>query len=175
MSPVFHCGLALIGWQASAQKKNYITLMAYVLLSNLPDFDFLIYALNSKILHQYYTHNIFFALISALLFFPFFKTIKERVVLIFLAISHLIADLFLIDTFPPIGLQLFFPFSNKLFNIGFFPTLNRSNIYSLLFDPVNYRIYLLELAILLPLALWVFHKNNYPNFIHKRFWTINYD
>ena len=126
MSPVTHSAAGLLGWQMAAEKKNLKTLFLFILLANLPDLDFVFYLLlGEKIvgLHQYFTHNVFFVGLTALAFWPFFKTKKERLVLLLVAFSHLGLDVLTIDGVPPIGFRLFYPCSQQLFNFGIFPNL----------------------------------------------------
>ena len=41
MSPVVHSSVALLGWQKSAENKNIKSLFLFLLISNLPDIDFI--------------------------------------------------------------------------------------------------------------------------------------
>ena len=76
MSPIVHSSVALLGWQKTAENKNLKTLFLFLLISNLPDLDFLfslIFGKKTFGLHQLYTHNVFFVCFAVLLFFPILK------------------------------------------------------------------------------------------------------
>ncbi len=133
MSPIAHSGIALLGWQKSTtqENKNIKTLLLFLLISNLPDIDFLFFLVIGKrafTIHQYYTHNVFFVGLAILLFFPFIKQKKERIGFSLIAFSHLLLDLVTIDAAAPYGFRLFYPVSESLFHLGFFPNLHKKNL-----------------------------------------------
>jgi hypothetical protein len=172
MSPVTHAAAGLLGWQTAADKKNLKTLAFFILLANLPDLDFVFYLLlGEKVvgLHQYYTHNVFFAGFTALVFWAFFKTKKERLALLLVAFSHLALDFLTIDGVPPIGFRLFFPLSGQLFNFGIFPNLMKGT-WAEVYSWHNLQVVCFEAAIsLVPLFLvfrgeWV----GYLKKLHKK-------
>ena len=130
MTPIAHSVVGFLGWQNFAEKKTPAYLVLFILIANIPDIDFLFYfVLGEKLvgLHQYYTHNVFFVALAAAITWPWLKTQKERLGLTLVAFSHLLMDFFTIDAVPPIGFRLFFPFSRKLFNLGIFPNILKSN------------------------------------------------
>ncbi|MCP4220233.1 MAG: metal-dependent hydrolase [bacterium] len=156
MSPVAHAGLALLGWQKTAGQKNLKTLLMFLFIGNLPDIDFLFFIFIGKrafALHQYYTHNVFFVLLGALLFFPLLKGTRERLGFCGVAVSHLVLDLLTRDVAAPVGFRLFYPLSEKVFNLGFFPYLTKNNPAEV-FSINNVYVLSLELLVfVLPLLL----------------------
>lgn len=133
MSPIAHSGIALLGWQKSTaqENKNIKTLLLFLLISNLPDIDFLFFpVIGNKAFttHQYYTHNVFFVGMAVLLFFPFLKKKRERIGFSLIAFSHLLLDLVTIDAVAPHGFRLFYPVSEQLFHLGFLPNLHKKNL-----------------------------------------------
>jgi membrane-bound metal-dependent hydrolase YbcI (DUF457 family) len=81
MSPVAHSVIGLLGWQKFSEKKNLKTPGIFILIANLPDIDFAFYLfLGEKALniHQYFTHNVFFAAITALFAMPVFLVYRRE-------------------------------------------------------------------------------------------------
>ena len=157
MSPVAHSAIGLLGWQRFSGKKNLKTLMLFILIANLPDIDFVPYLLlGQKALnfHQYFTHNIFFVVLTAMAAWLFFKTKKERAALLLVALSHLLLDFLTIDGSTPIGFRLFYPFSQQLFNMGIFPNFLKENLFSL----HNFLVVCFETAFFMIPVLLVYRK-----------------
>ncbi|MCP5108731.1 MAG: metal-dependent hydrolase [bacterium] len=165
MTPIGHSGIALLGWQKSTQTKNIKTLLLFLFIANLPDIDFLFFLVIGKkafSIHQYYTHNVFFVLFTALLFFPFLKEKKERIGFTLIAFSHLLLDLITVDGVAPYGFRLFYPISEKLYHFGFFPNVHKENL-SAMFSLHNLWLAALEAAIFLaPMLLFYRKKEKTP-------------
>ena len=105
VTPIVHSAIGLLGWQKSGSEKNIKTLFLFILVSNLPDIDFLFLLLMGSgdlQLHQSYTHNIFFIGLVTLFLFGVFKTGRERLSLFLVAVSHLVLDLIIIDPVAPV-------------------------------------------------------------------------
>jgi hypothetical protein len=174
MTPIAHSAIGLLGWQKSASEKNVKTLFCFILLSNIPDIDFLLlifYGKGQMKLHQAYTHNIFFIAFVTLLFFFVFKNSKERLVIFLVSLSHLILDVIIIDRVSPVGLRIFFPASNKLFNFGFFPNFMRGNFREL-FSWHNLATISLEIALFVFPVLLISGKKTAQFIVKKEFWKI---
>ncbi len=168
MSPIVHTSVALLGWQKTAENKNIKTLFLFMLISNLPDIDFLFSLISGKKtfgLHQLYTHNVFFVCFTVLLFFPILKQKKERTGFSLVAFSHLLLDLIGIDMVPPIGFRLFYPLSDRLFNFGVFPSLERdiTNIFSL----HNLWVLTLEIVIFLVPVL-IYYRKEFRSYLKQK-------
>lgn len=160
MSPVAHSAVGLLGWQKFSEKKNLKTLLIFILIANLPDIDFAFYlflgekALN---LHQYFTHNVFFAAITAIACWFFFKSKTGRFGILLVAFSHLLLDYLTIDLVDPKGFRLFYPFSSQVFNCGIFPNLLKDN-WAEVFSFYNLLVISLETALFAVPVLMVYRK-----------------
>ncbi len=135
MTPIVHTSAGILGWHFSRTRKLSF-LFLFILISNLPDTDFIPVVLFGKAAppHQLYTHNIFFSIAGALLFFPLLKEKREKLALFLTSISHLCFDLCVMDNWGEVGFRLFWPASEKLYNFGFFFCLKRgtlSDVFSL--------------------------------------------
>jgi membrane-bound metal-dependent hydrolase YbcI (DUF457 family) len=174
MSPVGHSSIALLGWQKSVKNKRIKTLLLFLLISNFPDIDFLFSLFIGKktaAIHQYYTHNIFFVCVTALLFFPIIKPKRERIGFFLVAFSHLLLDLWVIDTVPPIGFRLFYPLSNQVFNFGIFPNMERGNLADV-FTLYNFWVLALEAAVFL-VPVVIYYRKSFGSYIkQKEFWEL---
>jgi membrane-bound metal-dependent hydrolase YbcI (DUF457 family) len=173
MSPIVHTGVALLSWQKSTEEenKNLITLLLFILISNLPDIDFMLFFIIGKkafATHQYYTHNIFFVGIIPLLFFPVLKQKKERIGLYLAAYSHLLLDLFTIDGTAPFGFRLFYPISDRLFHLGFFPNLHKKTLEEV-FSLHNLWVLLLEAVVCLLPVIFYYRKEFHSYLKQKKF------
>ena len=135
MTPLPHAAVGLVGWKYFSRQRDIKTLAAFLLVSCLPDLDFVLYNLLGKpqiFRHQLYSHNIFFVLLCAVAFFPILKTAKERWGLVIIGLSHLVMDVFVIDDVPPIGFRPFWPLSRLLVTVGFFPYVRRGTLIQVL-------------------------------------------
>jgi hypothetical protein len=174
MSPVAHAGLGLLGWQLFDRKKTAGTLVLFVLVANWPDVDFLLHALfkrQTAFLHQYYTHNVLFVFVFALLFSLFLRDGRSRLGIYLTGFSHLLSDLIVIDTSPPIGIRLFFPFSNDCFNLPWFPYLRRWPSTAL-FSVENGVVLLLEFVVFVLPIVYFFRKPLRRRWNSGAFWKI---
>jgi len=169
MSPVAHSAVGLLGWQKFSGKKNLKTLLIFILIANLPDIDFAFYlfmgdkALN---LHQYFTHNVFFAAITAIACWPLFKSKGERVGILLVAFSHLLLDYFTIDLVAPKGFRLFYPFSPQLFNFGIFPNLLKDN-WAGVFSFYNLLVIGLETA-LFAVPVFLVYRREFAGYLEEK-------
>lgn len=139
--------------------------------ANLPDIDFFIGLAfgNMNRFHQGYTHTLGFALIVGIIgyvvnpalsgFAVSLRSRKGGALLTFLAVyTHVILDSINHDSRPPIGVMLFWPFSDKYFNpIQIFYAVPHSrieDIVSSFFIRAAVREALLLSVPLLLLILW---------------------
>jgi len=130
MTPLAHAAVGLVGWKYFARRKDTKALVFFVVAACAVDLDFLLYYLFGRpqvFIHQLYSHNIFISLLAALIFFPFLKTARARWGLVFISMTHLFMDLFVIDNVLPIGFRVFFPVYNKFYSYGFFPFVQRGS------------------------------------------------
>lgn len=174
MGPVAHSAVGLLGWQKFSEKKNLKTLLIFILIANLPDIDFAFYLfLGEKALsmHQYFTHNVFFAAIGALACWPLFKSKRERMGILLVAFSHLLLDYFTIDLVDPKGFRLFYPFSSRVFNLGIFPNLMKGN-WAEVFSFYNLLVVGLETA-LFALPVFLVYRREFAGYLkEKERWKI---
>ena len=173
MSPIAHGGVALFAWQTAATRKNWKTLLLFGFVGNMPDIDFalnLIMGHNRLSLHQYFTHNLLFILVTASLLSLFLPPGRDRWGLILLGLSHLVLDIIVIDPARPIGIRPFFPFSNALYNFGFFPYLERWRLRTMI-SWHNGGVLLLEAAVFLFPVLIVYGKRILKTVRGRAFWT----
>ncbi|MBN2198786.1 MAG: metal-dependent hydrolase [Candidatus Aminicenantes bacterium] len=128
MTPLAHAAVGMTAWKLSSRRGEAKALFIFMLVSCLPDIDLLFYHLFGRpevFKHQLYSHNIFFALLSAAVFFPLLKTKREKAALTLVALSHLVMDVFVVDDVAPVGFRPFWPLSNLLLSFGFFPYVRR--------------------------------------------------
>jgi hypothetical protein len=174
VSPVAHAGLGLLGWQLFDRKKTAGTLGLFVLVANWPDVDFLLHLLfrrQTLFLHQYFTHNLLFVLVSSLLFSFCLKDGRARTGVYLTGISHLLSDLIVIDTLPPIGIRLLYPFSSICFNLPWFPYLRRWP-QKALFSAANGAVLLLEFVVFVLPVLYFFRKPLRRRWTSSAFWKL---
>lgn len=157
MSPVAHTALGALGWQWFAKEKKLTSLGLFILISNLPDIDFIVFFIFNGVegfsLHQLYTHNIFFVSITALLCWPFLSGRRERLGFLLTAYSHLILDFLTIDGAAPFGFRALYPISDTLFNLGILPNMIKASIAEV-FSLRNLLVVGFEVAVFwLPLLL----------------------
>ncbi|MCJ7589690.1 MAG: metal-dependent hydrolase [Candidatus Aminicenantes bacterium] len=160
MTPFPHAAVGLIGWKYADHSHGLKALLIFVFVSCLPDADFVLYPLLGKpdwLLHQRYTHNVSVALLSALIFFPFLRMARARIGLVLVALSHLVMDVFVVDTLAPIGFRPFLPFSDAPLNFGVFPFVKRGTVAQVLSAP-NLIAFGLELGLFVLPALILCRK-----------------
>lgn len=190
MSPVAHTAAGLLGWQLTTEKKNWKTLAIFLFLANLPDIDHvMVFFMGVKGLdyHQFFTHNIFFATVSAMVFWPYFDRLKRgmtptgdektvsiwrvRIGLLLVSFSHLFLDLITIDRVEPIGFRPFYPLYSGFFNLGFFPNLLKGSMAEAV-SVNNILVVSLETAVILFPIIWFFRKPLYNRLHQKEFWKL---
>ena len=156
MSPVAHAAIGFLGWGKFASRRNMRTLAVFILVANLPDIDFLFFLIVGKVghnLHQFYTHNLMFTLLVPFFFFPLLKESREKIALVLVSVSHLFLDILMVDPVSPIGFPVFYPFWDRVFNLGIFPNLLRSNTASI-FSAHNAAVIGLEImTVVVPVLL----------------------
>jgi hypothetical protein len=175
VTPIVHSAIGLLGWQKSGSEKNIKTLFLFILVSNLPDIDFLFLLLmgsRDSQLHQSYTHNIFFIGLVTLFLFGVFKTGRERVSLFLVAVSHLVLDLIIIDPVAPVGFRMFFPLWDELFNFGIFPNFLRGNL-SDIFSWHNVKTVTMEVVFFVLPIFYLCGSDAALQLKKKEFWKIS--
>ncbi len=126
--PVGHI-MAATTWFVALRYQNKIwnrhTLFSwsfFVFFSNLPDIDFIPYAITGKpkyyFWHHGWTHSLGAAILCSFIYYTFCKKLKKycsvfEVLILYL--THLILDFFTLDLVPPIGIPLFWPLWKKYF------------------------------------------------------------
>jgi len=173
MSPVAHSGVALFTWQVAATRKNWKTLLLFLFAANLPDIDFilnLILGRNRLILHQYFTHNFLFILVTVSLLSLALPSGRDRWGLILLGLSHLLLDIIVVDLSRPIGIRPFYPFSKALYDFGFFPYLDRWKLRTMI-SWRNGGVLLLEAVIFLVPVLVIYGKRILKTVRGRTFWA----
>jgi membrane-bound metal-dependent hydrolase YbcI (DUF457 family) len=174
MSPIAHSGMALLGWQLTATRKNIRTLAVFLVAANLPDVDFLLFIIFGRgrlSLHQYFTHNLLFVVLATGLLSLLLPAGRDRWGLLLVGVSHLFLDIIVIDTLRPIGLRPFYPFSKALFNFGFFPFLKRGSL-KVMASLRNMEVLLLETVVFVLPVLVIFGKRMVRRIGSRAFWTI---
>jgi inner membrane protein len=127
-SPIGHtiagfCGL-LLAPKGAIPKPPLNTLLASVVLANLPDIDILpgLFLGNPAIFHRQGTHSIAASILVGILVSILSRWNRASAKFIRLGVwatalyfSHIVLDLLVTDPSPPRGLQLFWPFSDAYF------------------------------------------------------------
>lgn len=174
MSPVAHAGIGLLGWQVFDKKKTLATLVAYITAANFADIDFLFYRLVGPkpiFIHQYFTHNLVFALAIGVLLALLLPGGASRWGIILTSFSHLALDIIVIDTLKPIGMRLLFPFSDTYYNLGFFPYLQRGS-WKVMTSLYNLQVLGLEAAFFVLPVLLIYKRPLFRRFYSAAFWRL---
>ena len=165
-TPVGHAlgGLAVY-LAARWPQKDWFLLTAVAISAVLPDLDFAIQLFASRSYHRYFSHSLSFSvlfMVAAYLILKWLgRTSPGRDAALTGAgyASHILLDLISNDTYPPFGVQLFWPFSDAfvISQIQIFPEIWRGNLV-ILFGPHNWIAAGIEFLILLPVVtlLWWF-------------------
>ena len=135
MTPFSHAAMGLLGWKYSASRRDARSLLAFVFIACAVDVDFLLYYSLGRpevFRHQVFSHNLFVIAALSLPFFAYLKTPRERWGLLLAGGSHLLMDMFVIDTLAPVGIRPFFPVWNQFFNVSFFPYVAKETWLSVL-------------------------------------------
>ena len=173
MSPIAHTGIGLLGWELASSRKNIKTFLLFLLVANLADIDFLLYLVfrtRRFYLHQYFTHNIFFVVITVSFLSLLLKARRDRLGLILTGLFHLVQDIIVFDPVRPVGIRLFYPLSSKLINVGFFPHLHRGGLRAMV-SAENAEVLLLETLVFVAPVLIIFWKRLGQDFRRRDFWT----
>jgi membrane-bound metal-dependent hydrolase YbcI (DUF457 family) len=174
MSPIAHSGMALLGWQLSARRKSVLTLAIFLAAANLPDIDFLarfVFGRTSIPLHQYYTHNLLFVVLSTGLVSLLLPAGRDRWGLLFVGLSHLVLDVIVIDLVKPVGIRALYPFSDALSNFGFFPYVQRGSLKAMA-TLRNLGVLALETAVFVLPVVLAFRKRLAREIGSRAFWSI---
>jgi len=174
MSPVAHAGIGLLGWQMFDKKKTIATLIAYITAANFADVDFLFYKLigpKPLFIHQYYPHNLIFALLIGVLLALLLPRGASRWGIVLTSFSHLALDIIVIDTMKPIGMRLLFPLSNAYYNVGFFPFLRRGS-WKVMTSPHNLQVLGIELACFVLPILLIYRRPLFRRLSSAAFWRL---
>lgn len=156
--------------------KKWLNVSIFVTLANLPDSDFLPGFLlgEPNRYHQWFTHSLGFAFLVGLagaLFYRWWQsqspweTVQKQSrfgwcgIFIGLAVlSHVVLDLLTLDTTPPQGMMLFWPFDQNHYDVrwDFFLSSRRDNVSTTFFSSLvswyNFKIVLRELLIMAPIV-----------------------
>ncbi len=157
-TPIGHFLITSSALSLSSRKFRLKEIFFLFLIGFLPDVDLILGKLHflRKVgfYHQGITHTFLAALVISLLVY-FLSSNLNLAFLSFLIYSlHLVADLFMIDTKPPIGFAPFYPFSRKLMNFGIIPGAEKGSL-SVLFSQLNFHIIMLEAFIFASLYILV--------------------
>ena len=172
MTPVGHVGLGLLGWQIGDRRKTAGTLALFLLAANGADIDFLLsllFGARPLFVHQAYTHNLLFVLLSCGALSMLLKDGPSRGALLLTGLSHLAFDIFVVDPVPPVGIRLFYPFSGALFNVALFPHVERG-AWPALFSSRNLAAVALEFACFVLPVLILFGRRIFSRFSVREFW-----
>ena len=174
MSPIAHSGMALLGWQLAARRKNVLTLGIFLAAANLPDVDFLLGLVFGRTripIHQYYTHNLAFVVLTVGLMSLLLPAGRDRWGLLLVGLSHLALDVIVIDLVRPVGIRALYPFSDALFNFGFFPYLKRGSLKAMA-TVRNVKVLALETAVFVLPVVLAFPRRLAREFGSRGFWSV---
>lgn len=177
-SPVAHSLIGFIVYYSLTNKGkiNWKIIGTYVLVANLPDFDFIPgFILNSpNNFHRSFSHSIGMSIIFGLFLalISHFKAHPKNFIHNFLLygglyLSHIFLDLFSVDTSVPFGVQIFWPITHFFYISPFSLFLdiqrdissNTEFIYTL-FNLHNFKTILIEVSIFLPVigSIYLYKK-----------------
>jgi len=166
LSPVAHTAFGVWLGDITLNDLKLKSLIFYALIASLPDFDlvfgYLFYGKQGLRYHQLFTHNIIFVIVITFLFYILSRKTKTTIFVFLALISHLILDLLVTDTSPPIGIKLFYPFSEKAFNFPLVSGVDKSSIKAF-FSLNNLKTIIVEFTIFLPFILLIIIKNKITN------------
>lgn len=139
--------------------------LTLVALSCWPDIDYVPGLLAGSLnkFHQGLSHSLLFVLLGALLAYPiarktgFSSHTRTRTisVLLLVALSHLLLDIFTQDFRPPIGIPLYWPLSDFPVHssVSLFPAWAKASLAEIIRSPQNLRAIGIELLYAIPLLL----------------------
>lgn len=133
----------------------------------LADADFLVayYSSNPVLQHHYFSHSIPFAFLIGAVSYLVLRALKKtqalRIALALTAVygTHLLLDYFTHDGSRPIGIPLFWPFTQKhlIAPVEIFASIHRGGMESL-FGPHNFGALFREALIVGPIALFAYWR-----------------
>ena len=170
-TPVGH---SLVGYGILAHRSElgiqtrWVMLINVVLISNLPDVDFLFgwAAGNPNQYHHLWTHSLAFVLITGGLYglgyglFTRKNGLRVGAVVSAVVFSHLVLDYFSKDTRVPQGMPVFWPVSHAFFlsPVSLFSDVYKASSNSAFLGSLlcwhNLWTLLLEVAVLMPFVAW---------------------
>ncbi len=144
-------------------KENWKGYLSYVIVANVPDLDIIPGMLKGDInlYHHQITHTLFFAALFTLGVYVFYRPRGEKITLrkvlpfFLLYLSHLVLDFFAVDTKPPYGEELFWPFTANYYISSVTPFLDIVRGRTLLsaINMHNLKAVLVEIAAFGPILL----------------------
>jgi len=169
-TPIGHtlAGATLIINQSVFTKiKPIFGILILIVVANLPDIDYLFgfFKGNPNLYHHGWTHSFVFVLVMGFVvygicyFFIRDSALAVGLIVAGILFTHLILDYFTLDTSPPFGLQLFWPFSTSYFisSATLFGDVHKSatsvTFIQSLFVWHNLKTVLLEIVILVPVLI----------------------
>ena len=169
-TPVGHAlgGLAVYAATGDKPLKKDLTFAAVCVGASLfPDLDFAIGPLAGRSYHHYFSHSLGFATLFGLGAYLIArashrsKPLRDAGILFAIYLSHIFLDLLAKDTFPPFGVQLFWPFSEAFYKspILIFDEVWRGTLGKL-FGLHNWLALAREVVILVPVGAVVWWWRN---------------
>ena len=161
-TPIAHSLVSLgLSDMESRRERPFTWAAFWMLLGNFADLDFLpgIILGEPSRFHHGATHSLLFAFVLAVVACQFYSVIFRRKTAfwIFLVVtgSHLFLDCLTLDTAPPYGLPLLWPFSHACFRFPFslFLYVERAMSLRVLLSWHNFWAVFLEIALTLPFLL----------------------
>ncbi len=157
MTPVGHTIAGI--WSGGIIKKSYAIkyLIFYTIIASLPDFDIIVglilFGKKGLGFHQYYTHNFLFVFVVSGIVYHFTRDKRLTLFTFIILTIHLFLDLIVIDERPPIGINPFYPFYNKFYNIPLLLGVRKGSLQELS-SLNNIKAVVSEIVILSP--LWIY-------------------
>lgn len=174
-TPIGHslAGYAIYASLKGRTRQNWRLLTLSILIANLADIDYLFGFIvgNPNLYHHTLTHSLTFAIISGAILGTFFalksqeRVLKYFLIFVGLYLSHLLLDYLTLDTSPPYGEQLFWPFTKKYFisPVYIFTDIHKASTNKLFFVSLfavhNLWAVIRECIVLLPVILISKYKN----------------
>lgn len=138
-----------------------------IICANLPDFDLFIGLVRGNLgkYHQGYTHTLGFAIVVGLTVYLVLKFLKSKnafnisLLSFFIIFLHIFLDIFNDDSNPPVGVRIFWPFSNQYFNsLPIFYPVPHSQLSDVFSGPFISAIMREIILLLVPLLILVYFK-----------------
>lgn len=133
-TPIGH-SLTTLGLAEVSEVRKIARVVFLLIAGLLPDIDLLLDKFSvlreMGFYHQGITHTFVASFVFSSVVYLFTRDFRWAFV-VFLAYSlHVVLDLFMIDTRPPIGFKPFWPFYNALINIPVLPGVDKSSLHAL--------------------------------------------